>query len=185
MWAELIRIVHCFQEPPYLPIFTSRLHPESNPPRKGYFSAVRMTMARFRTNTASGLEGHRKGLFSFVLVDRKGKAHGHIRIVALSPPPEREVDDLARCLNCVKSPEGFKQNRPLLCDVERFSERVPKRPSEKNSARGVHLFGEFTDNGDADGWDANTFDLSLDQSHGLIAKPSPRRKEDAIHCLCL
>ncbi len=119
-----------------------------------------------------------------LLRSAKGEIRGDIGAVPLPSPSEGEVNDLAWAMNRVESLESMKQYRPLLGNVERFSKRMTEWPPEENGPRRFHFFGELTDNRDSYRRDANTFDCSLDQPNGLIAKSSGGSQHDDINPLC-
>ena len=69
----------------------------------------------------------------------------------------------------------------MLPDVARFTERMAEGPLEVNGPGRLHLFGVFAYDRDPDSRDAGFFDLSLDQSHGLVADASRRGQQDCIN----
>ena len=66
-------------------------------------------------------------------------------VVFLPPPAEGEVDDLPRFLDAVESIEGFPEDRPVLCPVGRFAERVTEGPAQVHGPRRLYLFGVAAD----------------------------------------
>jgi len=95
-------------------------------------------------------------------------------------PAERQVNDLPRSGDTVQGLERLQDDRTLLPDIARFTERVTEGPLYEDGARRLHFFGELTHNRDPDGGNPDFFDLSLDQSHGLIADPSGGRQQNDI-----
>ncbi len=68
----------------------------------------------------------------------------------------------------------------MLPDVARFAERVAEGPLDVDGARRLHFFGIFPHDRYPDSRDAGFFDLSLDQSHGLVADASGRGQQDHV-----
>ena len=58
---------------------------------------------------------------------------------------------------------------------------MAERPFQVNTAWRLNLFRILPNDGDAYGGDAGFFDLSLYQSHGLIADASSRGKQDHVN----
>ena len=98
----------------------------------------------------------------------------------MPPPTKRQIDNLSRSCNLVKSFKGFKNNCPLLLNVARFTKRMTERPFQVNAAWRLNLFRVLPNNGDANGGDTGFFNLSLYQSHGLIADASSRGEKDHV-----
>jgi hypothetical protein len=94
--------------------------------------------------------------------------------IVIAPPFEWQIDNLARGGDGVEGPEGFQNNSALLSHIPWFAERVTKRPFQINAAWRLYLFSVLTYDRDSHGGDASFFDLSLYQSHGLIADASSR-----------
>ena len=99
----------------------------------------------------------------------------------MPPPTKRQVNNLTRRGDPVKSFEGFKNNRPLLLDVARFTKRMTERPLQVNAAWRLNFFSVLPNDGDAYGGDTGFFNLSLYQSHGLIADASSRGEQDHVN----
>ena len=98
----------------------------------------------------------------------------------MSSPAKRQVNNLARRSDPVKSLEGFKNDRPLLLNLARFTQRMAERPFQVNAAWRLNLFRVLPNNGDANGGDTGFFNLSLYQSHGLIADASGRGEQNHV-----
>ena len=98
----------------------------------------------------------------------------------MPPPAKRQINDFTRSGDTVKSLKGFKNNSPLLLDVARFTKRMTERPFQVNAAWRLNLFRVLPNNGDANGGDSGFFNLSLYQSHGLIADASGRGEQDHV-----
>ena len=98
----------------------------------------------------------------------------------MPPPAKWQIDNLTRSCNPVKSFKGFKNNRPLLLNVARFAKRMTERPFQVNATWRLNFFCVLPNNGDANGGDTGFFNLSLYQSHGLIADASSRGEQDHI-----
>jgi len=73
----------------------------------------------------------------------------------------------------------------MLYRLERFTERMSERPSEKNGPRRLDCFGIFTDNRDAYRRDAGFFYHPLYQSDGLITNASGGSQQNNIHAVRL
>ena len=99
----------------------------------------------------------------------------------MPPPTKRQVNNLTRRGDPVKSFEGFENNRPLLLDVARFTKRMTEWPFQVNTAWRLNLFCVLPNNGDANSSDTGFFNLSLYQSHGLIADASRRGEQDDVN----
>ena len=69
----------------------------------------------------------------------------------------------------------------MLLEVARFTERMAEGPLDVNGSWRLYLFGVFTHDRYPDSRDASFFDLSLDQSHGLVADASGRGQQDHIN----
>ena len=95
-------------------------------------------------------------------------------------PTKRQIDNLSRSCNPVKSFKGFKNNCPLLLNVARFTKRMTERPFQVNAAWWLNLFRILPNDGDTYGGDTGFFNLSLYQSHGLIADASSRGEQDHV-----
>ena len=98
----------------------------------------------------------------------------------MAPPLEWQVDNLSRGGDGVKGLEGFQNNSTLLLHIPRFAERVTKRPFQVNTAWWLYLFRVLTNDRYPHGGDSSFFDLSLYQSHGLIADASGWSQQDYI-----
>ena len=68
----------------------------------------------------------------------------------------------------------------MLPGIARFTERVTEGPLKVNGARRLNLFCIFTYDRHPDGRDAGFLNLSLDQSHGLVADASGRGQQNHI-----
>ena len=99
----------------------------------------------------------------------------------MPPPAKRQINNLPRRSRRIEHPEGLEYNRPLLPDVARFAERMAEGPLDVDGARRLHFFGIFPHDRYPDGRDAGFFDLSLDQSHGLVADASGRGQQDHVN----
>jgi hypothetical protein len=104
-----------------------------------------------------------------------------IALIIMPSPTKRQINYLTRSCNPVKSFKGFKNNCPLLLNVARFTKRMTERPFQVNAAWRLNLFRILPNNGDANGGDTGFFNLSLYQSHGLIADASSRGEEDHVN----
>ena len=103
-----------------------------------------------------------------------------IAIIIMPPPAKWQINDLTWSGDPVKRFKGFKNNSPLLLNVARFTKRVAKRPFQVNTTWRLNLFRVLPNNGDANGGDSGFFNLSLYQSHGLIADASGRGEQDHV-----
>ena len=103
----------------------------------------------------------------------------------MPPPGKRQVDDLTRFPDPVDRFQSLDQDGALLSDIIRFAQGVTERPLEEDGSGRLNLFRVFADNRDAHGGDALVFDLSLDQSHGLIADTSGGGQQDQINLVFL
>jgi len=103
-----------------------------------------------------------------------------IVLIIMPPPAKWQIDNLTRSSDPVKSFKGFKNNRPLLLNVARFTKRMTERPFQVNAAWRLNFFCVLPNNGDANGGDTGFFNLSLYQSHGLIADASSRGEQDHV-----
>ncbi len=92
----------------------------------------------------------------------------------MAPPFEWQIDYFSWVGDGVKGSEGFQNNCTLLLHIPRFAERVTKRPLQVNAAWRLNLLRVLTYDRYSHGGDASFFNLSLDQSHGLIADASSR-----------
>ena len=98
----------------------------------------------------------------------------------MPPPAKRQINDLTRSGDTVKSLKGLKNNSPLLLNLSRFTKRMTERPFQVNATWRLNLFRVLPNNGDANGGDSGFFNLSLYQSHGLIADASGRGEQDHV-----
>ena len=98
----------------------------------------------------------------------------------MPPPAKRQINDFTRSGDPVKSLEGFKNNSALLLNLARFTQRMAERPFQVNAPWRLNLFRVLPNNGDANGGDSGFFNLSLYQSHGLIADASGRGEQDHV-----
>ena len=103
-----------------------------------------------------------------------------IAFIIMPPPAKRQINNLTRSGDIVKSLKGFKNNSPLLLNLSRFTKRMTERPFQVNTTWGLNFFRVLPNNGDANGGDSGFFNLSLYQSHGLIADASGRGKQDHV-----
>ena len=103
-----------------------------------------------------------------------------VAVVIVPPPAKRQINNLSRSRGRIKHPEGFENHRPLLLDVARLTERVTEGPLDVDGSRRLHLFRIFTHDRHPDSRDAGFFNLSLDQSHGLVADASGRGQQDHV-----
>jgi len=71
----------------------------------------------------------------------------------------------------------------LLLDVARLTERVTEGPLDVDGSWRLYLFRVFTHDRYPDSRDAGFFDLSLDQSHGLVADASGRGQQNHVNAL--
>ena len=69
----------------------------------------------------------------------------------------------------------------MLLDIARLTERVSKRPLDVNGPWRLHLFCVFAHDRYPDCRDAGFFNLSLDQSHGLVADASGGGQQDHVN----
>lgn len=104
-----------------------------------------------------------------------------VTLIIMPAPTKRQINNLAWSFDPVKSFEGFQNNSPLLLNVARFTKRMAERPLQVNAARRLNLFCVLTNNGDANCGDAGFFNLSLYQSHGLIADASGRGEQNHVN----
>ena len=95
-------------------------------------------------------------------------------------PAKGQIDNLSRSGDLVKSFKGFKNNCPLLLNVTRLTKRMTERPFQVNAAWWLNLFRILPNDGDTYGGDTGFFNLSLYQSHGLIADASGRGEQDHV-----
>ena len=98
----------------------------------------------------------------------------------MPPPAKRQINYLTRSGDTVKSLKGFKNNSPLLLNLSRFAKRMTERPFQVNAAWWLNLFRILPNDGDTHGGDTGFFNLSLYQSHGLIADASSRGEQDHV-----
>jgi len=98
----------------------------------------------------------------------------------MPPPAKRQINYLTRSGDTVKSLKGFKNNSPLLLNLSRFAKRMTERPFQVNAAWWLNLFRILPNDGDTYGGDTGFFNLSLYQSHGLIADASSRGEQDHV-----
>ena len=98
----------------------------------------------------------------------------------MPPPTEGQVNDFAWIGNAVQRFEGSEHHGALLFNIARPAERVTKRPLQVDTARRLYLLCVFTNDCYPNGGNAGFFDLSLDQSHGLIADASGRGEQNGI-----
>ena len=98
----------------------------------------------------------------------------------MPPPTKWQINNLSRSCDSIKSFKGLKNNCPLLLNVTRLTKRMTERPFQVNAAWRLNLFRVLPNNGDANGGDTGFFNLSLYQSHGLIADASSRGEQDHV-----
>ena len=103
--------------------------------------------------------------------------------IALSPPPEGEIENSPGLVYGIKGLERLCEDRPLLENIERFPQWMSEGPSQENGPRGFYPLGIRSYYGDAYGGYSRLFDLPLYQSQGLIAYSSTRRKKNDIDLL--
>ena len=99
--------------------------------------------------------------------------------VALPPPAIRKIANLA-WLCRVEKLESVEEHCELLYQVKWFTERMTERPPEEQRPRRSHFFGNIAEEGDRYRWNSRRFDGPLNQSDGLIAKPSSRSQKYKI-----
>jgi hypothetical protein len=97
-----------------------------------------------------------------------------VAVIHFSLPPEVQVDYRSGHGNGIEVLECLDQNGLLLSDIKGFSQRMPKRPPEKNSPRRFHLLGVFPDDGDAYCRNTRLLDYTLNQTDGLVTDTSSR-----------
>lgn len=103
----------------------------------------------------------------------------------MSSPLEGQVYDFTGLLDAVERLKCFEQDGSLLWPVACFAQGMAKGPLEENRAGRAHFFAVITDYRHADGRNACSFNLSLDQPHGLVADPSGRGHQDNVDLVCL
>ena len=101
----------------------------------------------------------------------------------MSPPAKRQINNLPRSRGRIKHFEGFEDHRSLLPGVARLAERVAERPLDVDGSRRIHFFGIFPHDRHPDSRDAGFFNLSLDQSHGLVADASGWGQQHHVYFL--
>ena len=104
-----------------------------------------------------------------------------VTVIIIPPPTKRQINNLPRSSSRIKHPEGLENHGPLLLDIARLTERVSKRPLDVNGPWRLHLFCVFTHDRYPDCRDAGFFNLSLDQSHGLVADASGGGQQDHVN----
>jgi len=104
-----------------------------------------------------------------------------VALIIIPPPTKRQINNLPRSSSRIKHPEGLENHGPLLLDIARLTERMPKRPLDVNGPWRLYLFCVFTYDRYPDSRDAGFFNLSLDQSHGLVADASGRGQQDHVN----
>lgn len=104
-----------------------------------------------------------------------------VAVVIIPPPTKRQINNLPRSSSRIKHPEGLENHGPLLLDIARLTERVSKRPLDVNGPWRLHLFCVFAHDRYPDCRDAGFFNLSLDQSHGLVADASGGGQQDHVN----
>lgn len=103
----------------------------------------------------------------------------------MPPPAKRQINNLTRCRDFIKSFQGLKHNGSLLLSLARLAKRMAKGPLQIDAARWLHLLRVFPNDGYAHGGNAGFLNFSLYQSHGLIADASSRCEQDQIHLILL
>jgi len=101
-------------------------------------------------------------------------------IVIVPPPAEGQIDNRTGRSDGIEGLQGFQDDGALLPDVPRFAQRVAKWPTQEHGAWRPYFFSEFPHDRYADGGNAGFFNLSLDQSHGLIADASGGGQQDDV-----
>ena len=103
----------------------------------------------------------------------------------MPPPTEGQINNLTRSGHAVQGFERFEHHGALLLYIARLAQRMTKGPLQVDAARRLYLFCVFTNDCYSNGGDACFFDLSLDQSHGLIADASGRGEQNDIDIVML
>ena len=104
-----------------------------------------------------------------------------VTVIIMPSPTKRQINNLPRSRRRIKHPEGLENHGSLLLDVARFTERMAERPLDINGPWRLDLFSVFTHDRYPDSRDAGSFNLSLDQSHGLVADASGRGQQDHVN----
>ena len=104
-----------------------------------------------------------------------------VAVVIISPPTKRQINNLPWSSSRIKHPEGLQNHGPLLLDIARLTERVSKRPLDVNGPWRLYLFCVFAHDRYPDSRDTGFFNLSLDQSHGLVADASGGGQQDHVN----
>ena len=104
-----------------------------------------------------------------------------VTLIIIPPPTKRQINNLPRSSSRIKHPEGLQNHSPLLLDITRLTERMSKRPLDVNGPWRPHLFCVFAHDRYPDCRDAGFFNLSLDQSHGLVADASGGGQQDHVN----
>jgi len=100
-------------------------------------------------------------------------------------PTEGQINNLAWAGDAVQGFEGFEHHGALLLNIARLAQRMTKGPLQVDATRRLYLFCVLTNDCYPNGGDACFFDLSLDQSHGLIADASSRGEQNDINLVVL
>ncbi len=102
--------------------------------------------------------------------------------VVFAAPTIRKITNFSG-LGRVEQVESIVENGKLLRDIEWFAERMAEGPAKEQGARRFHLFSHAPQDRDGDRRYARRFDCPLNQSDGLIAKPSSRSEKCNIRLL--
>ncbi len=119
------------------------------------------------------------------LVTRHKGSRLLVDTVVVAPPFEWQIENLAWDRDGVEGSECFQNNNALLLRIPWFAERVTKRPLQVNASWRLYLFRVLTYDRYSHGGDSSFFDLSLYQSHGLIADASSRGEQDDVNLVLL
>lgn len=103
----------------------------------------------------------------------------------MPPPAKRQINNLTRCRDPIKSFQGLKHNGPLLLNLARLAKRMAKGPLQIDAARWLHLLCVFPNDAHAHGGNTGFLNFSLYQSNGLIADASSRGEQDQVHLILL
>ena len=92
------------------------------------------------------------------------------RLLIMFPTPSvTEIHDGARLRHALEMAQHVAQNVKLLRDGKGLAEWMAKRPTQKQSPRRTNLRRDVSHEADRHGRDAGGFNVSLNQSDGLIA----------------
>jgi len=102
----------------------------------------------------------------------------------MTAPFKGQINNLAWLFDAVKRLECFEQDSSLLWPVACLAQGMAEGPLEENRAGRAHFFAVVPDYRHADGRNACSLNLSLDQSHGLVTDSSSRGQQDNIDLFC-